>query len=238
MANEHKQALRKFIGRGGSSQMSYSIYVEDGRILYTTENEGHASMRHGDATSTKWISFDDLKNDRVRGGADYYDAIRIDVERQLQLMKEYESETERSIAEAKTAEELPLINSSSPNHIDFFAHNLASFNELPLRDQGIFLLAQIALSISWGKTFSKDDLFLRKGNRLDPKGLAQGFPWYEREIALTKLSGSPWDAIVDAGYVAEARPGSGRYQITHEGWVLFNAIVLGRDCRGDDELPF
>jgi len=93
MANEHKQSLSKCIGRGGSSQKSYSIYVDDGRILYATENEGHAFMRDGDATSTREISLDDLKNNRVRGGGNYYEAAKAEVERQLQLMKENDSDS-------------------------------------------------------------------------------------------------------------------------------------------------
>ena len=123
------------------------------------------------------------------------------------------------------------------NYIDSVAHNLATINALPLHDQGKFLLIRIALCLPHGKTFSKVDLFQRKGNRLDPKELALGFPWYERRIALTKLSGSPWDAIVDAGYVAEASPGSGLYKITHEGWIVVNSAVIGRNC-DDRSLPF
>jgi hypothetical protein len=93
MANEHRQELRKFIGSGSGSQISYSIYVVDGRIVYETENEGHAFMRDGDAISTKWISLDDLKNNRVRGGGNYYEAGKAEVERQLQLMKENDSDS-------------------------------------------------------------------------------------------------------------------------------------------------
>jgi hypothetical protein len=103
MANEHKQMLSKCIGRGGGSQMSYSIYVENGRILYTTENEGHAFMRHGEATSTREISLDGLKNNRVRGGGKYYEAAKAEVERQLQLLKENDSETEGRTPGTRTA---------------------------------------------------------------------------------------------------------------------------------------
>jgi hypothetical protein len=150
MANEHKQALSKFIGRGGNSRMSYSIDVEDGRILYTTENEGHAFMRDGDASSTqRKISLDDLKNHRVRGG-NYYEAARAEVERQLQLMKNDDSETECRTPETKTAEEVslrsprprqtPAASFSPPNRkrlgLSSEAHSKLFFEAFPMLANG------------------------------------------------------------------------------------------------------
>ena len=133
------------------------------------------------------------------------------------------------------------MKSSSPYYIDPVVHNLVRLRELSLHDQGVFLLKRLALSFRVGETFSKDDLFetrTRAGKKTrskvywpDPNGLAAGFPWYELLFVRNDLCHRVWAEIVHAGYVAEAPPGSGRYEITNEGWdaVKSNTVEVDND---------
>lgn len=215
MANEHKQTLSKCIGRGGSSQKSYSIDVTDGRILYTTENEGHAFMRDGDDTSTKQISLDDLKNNGVRGGSNYYEAARIEVERQLQLMKESDT--------------------GSPFLISHVAKDFSSFQVLLQDEQRMLLLRRLAVLFPRGQTFDPHSVPVWIDVRPNPDGLAFGFPERELSRANVDLLSYTWHSIVHNGYAVEAPPGSKRYEITDVGWaVVEHYIVHGLN----DLLPF
>jgi hypothetical protein len=74
------EQLHKLIGSGEGSEIEYSIYLEDGRVLYETENSGYAFMRNGLCSATVEITLDDLKNARVRGGR-FYEATKAEVER-------------------------------------------------------------------------------------------------------------------------------------------------------------
>src|ERR1017187_9628079 len=77
MAIEHKQALRKFIGSGGDSEMSYSIDVEDGEILYHTH-----TVRYHDNRPGSGIVSSDLQALRkfIGSGGDSEMSYSIDVE--------------------------------------------------------------------------------------------------------------------------------------------------------------
>ena len=219
MTNRHKHELWKFIGSGSGGQKSYSVYVENGRIVYKTEDEYRAFMCHGDASSTKWISVDALKYRRLRGG-DFYEAARAEVERQLQLMKEDDSAAESSTPEAKTAEEVSLKDSSSPNRIPDILPSLASLGDLSPHDQGAFLLIRLAKVFPRSMTFSKADLFWCDVDRPDPYGLAAGIPRQEQRRAVQHFLTYPWREIVHAGYVSKASAGSGEYEVTEKGWAL------------------
>jgi hypothetical protein len=81
-----EERLHTLVGSGEGSQIEYSIYVENGRVIYETENSSHAFMRNGACTETQEITLDDLKNGRVRGGR-FYEAAKAEVERQLKIMK-------------------------------------------------------------------------------------------------------------------------------------------------------
>ena len=238
MANGPKHKLWKLMGSWGGSQISYSICVDNGQILYNTENEGHAFMRHGDASSTKEISLDALRNNSVRDGGNYYEATRIEVERQLRLMKETDSETESRTPETTTAENVSLLNSRSPRRIPDDILNLACLKDLSMHDQGLFLITCIASLFPRGKTFAKASLFESKGDRGDPNRLARSFPEHERESALKYLQVDPWNVIERAEYVVEEPRRSGRYMVTHVGQVVFNRTVFGPDDRYEDDLPF
>ena len=80
-----EEQLHTPIGSGEGSQIEYSIYVENGRVFYETENSGYAFMRNGPCSSTVEITLDDLKNSRVRGGH-FYEAAKAEVERQLAIL--------------------------------------------------------------------------------------------------------------------------------------------------------
>jgi hypothetical protein len=68
----------------------------------------------------------------------------------------------------------------------------------------------------------------------DRGGLALGFFPYELRDAGLYILTYPWSEIVRTGYVAEAPPGSGMYEITAEGWV----VVESKPVEVDFEMPF
>lgn len=86
-----EERLYSIIGSGAGSQIEYTIYVENGRVFYETENDGYAFMRNGPERGTQEITLDDLKNSRVRGGH-FYEAAKAEVERQLALMEKNKSQ--------------------------------------------------------------------------------------------------------------------------------------------------
>jgi len=102
---------------------------------------------------------------------------------------------------------------------------------LSLHDQGLFLLERLAFLCPRGKTFRELDLYLGTRDRPDPNGLVPGVPSYEVRRTIRHLFDYPWREIVRAGYIAEAPPGSGRYEITDEGW----AVVKSNTVEVDDD---
>jgi len=160
-----------------------------------------------------------LKYHRVRGG-DFYEAARAEVERQLQLMKENDSEAESRTAEAKTAEEVSLKHSSSPNRIPDVLPSLACLGDLSHYDQGLFLLTRLSKVFPQNMTFSKVDLFWCEVDRPDPYGLAAGIPRHEQRRAVQHLLTYPWREMVQAGYVPKALADSELIKITDEGWAV------------------
>ena len=162
MAIEHKQALRKFIGSGGDSEMSYSIDVEDGEILYHTHTVRYHDNRPGSGivSSSGNISLDNLKNGL--SGGEYYEAARAEVERQLQVFEE---------------------RHPSPN----IPTVLLSVGYLHRSHDYLFLLKRLTHFFPHGKTFRTSDVYGRRGDWPDPLGLAFDFPKSELRIVMDVL---------------------------------------------------
>jgi hypothetical protein len=99
---------------------------------------------------------------------------------------------------------------------------LGGFKDLPLHEQSMLLLER--LEVLFGK------------QTFDPNGhtasqrLAEGFAYREERDAYLYVLTDPWSEVVRAGYVAEAPPGSGMYEITAKGFVAIHA--------DDDKMPF
>ena len=108
------------------------------------------------------------------------------------------------------------MNSSSPNHIDSTVSNLASIKELPLRDQGLFLLKRLALTFPPGGSFGST-------------GIVSCFPGNERKLALIHLLGAPWDEIRDAGYIYKESEGVQVIEITAAGWAAIKGNTFDDD---------
>ena len=110
---------------------------------------------------------------------------------------------------------------------------LASFKDLPQHEQGVRLLKRIAFL--FGKqTFDPHKEPPNIWGQPDRGGLALGFFPYELRDAGLYILTYPWSEIVRTGYVAEAPPGSGMYEITAEGWV----VVESKPVEVDFEMPF
>jgi hypothetical protein len=54
----------------------------------------------------------------------------------------------------------------------------------------------------------------------DPNGLAPGLGNGEARDGVHLLLGEAWDEIARTGYIAEAPPGTGEYEITDKGWAV------------------
>ncbi len=95
--------------------------------------------------------------------------------------------------------------------------DLSSFKDLPRIEQSVRLLKRLAFLFG-KRTFNPHKPVDIWGHTL-LRGLADGFR-DEMQDAEAYLLTYPWSEIVRAGYVAEAPPGSGMYEITAEGWVV------------------
>jgi hypothetical protein len=89
MADSAKPTLHKEVHYGQGSEMEFWITVEDGKVFYTTQNDGHAFLRRGAEESRQEITLNDLKSHRVRGGGCYEEAVA-EVARQKALLSETE----------------------------------------------------------------------------------------------------------------------------------------------------
>ena len=123
------------------------------------------------------------------------------------------------------------MNSNSPHLIPNVICSLADLKDLSLHDQGLFLLSRIPLLAPRGKTFWGVGLFRHERNRPDPNWLAPGIPKYEIRMTIIHLLCDPWREIVRNGYVAEAPPGNGWYEITDKGW----AVLESHSVKVDDD---
>jgi hypothetical protein len=112
------------------------------------------------------------------------------------------------------------MNLSSPYFIGIDAVNLASFKEDTVDHQDVMLLKRLAFLFPRGQTFNPYRVAVWIDGRPNPNGLAAGFPRNELEEAERYLLCLPWWEIVHNGYVAEAPSGSGKYEITDEGWAV------------------
>jgi hypothetical protein len=113
--------------------------------------------------------------------------------------------------------------------------SLGSFRESPRHEQDVRLLKRLAVLFPQGQTFDPHRVPVETDGLNNRNGLAFGFPPGELRDANLYILTYLWPEIVRTGYVAEAPPGSGRYQITDEGW----GVVEGIKFRGDDGyLPF
>jgi len=127
------------------------------------------------------------------------------------------------------------MNTSSPNRIPNVLGSLAYLEDLSLHDQGLFLLSRLATFFPRGKTFWKIDVFRREGSIPPPNWLAPGIPKYEIRMTIHHLSFYAWNEILHNGWVAEAPPVSGWYEITDKGWEVVESNTC--PCEGDG-LPF
>ena len=124
------------------------------------------------------------------------------------------------------------MDSNSQYFIGIHALNLAFFKELPQYKHAVMLLKRLACLFPRGQTFDPHSVVVRINGRLERHWLAAGFPMKELRNADNYLIvGGPWWEIVHNGYVAEAPPGSGRYEITNEGWdaVKSNTVEVDND---------
>ena len=105
------------------------------------------------------------------------------------------------------------------------ATNLGAFKDLPRHEQGVMLLRRLAYLVPRGQTF--DPHHVRGGSISsdDSAELAYSFPPSELRDANLYLLTYPWSEIVRAGYVAEAPPGSERFEITAEGWAVVMSYI-------------
>jgi hypothetical protein len=96
--------------------------------------------------------------------------------------------------------------------------NLSSFKDLQRREQGMLLLKRVAFL--FGKqTFDPYKALANIGGYTHSNELVRGFASNEQRDAELYLLTYPWSEIMCSGYVAEAPPGSGMYEITAKGWV-------------------
>ncbi len=110
--------------------------------------------------------------------------------------------------------------------------NLGSFKDLPRHEQGVRFLKRLAF-IFGKQTFDPHKV---PWSFAGSTGLACGFKHDEVRDAELYLLTYPWSEIACAGYVAEAPPGSGMYEITPTGWVVVESKPV--ECNDDFDPPF
>jgi hypothetical protein len=108
------------------------------------------------------------------------------------------------------------MNMNSPNQIDSVVRSVASFKELPLRDQDLFLLKRLSVVFPPGESFG-------------PIGLASGFPANERKMAAFYLLNAPFDRIRDAGYIDTESVGVQGFEITALGFATIESNTFDDD---------
>jgi hypothetical protein len=106
--------------------------------------------------------------------------------------------------------------------------NLGSFKYLGQGEQGVMLLNHLALLFG-KRTFDPHKAPEEICGFVFTKGLA--YSSAELQDAHVYLLTHPLSWIAYGGFVAEAPPGSGMYEITDKGWALV-------ESKDDDYLPF
>jgi hypothetical protein len=118
------------------------------------------------------------------------------------------------------------------------AANLAFFKGYFRHSQGVMLLKRLAYLFPQGQTFDRHVPVWIPGRRTptpNPNGLAYHFPTNELSEADRYLQIDVWWELVGNGYVAEAPPQSGKYEITDKGWEVVESNTV--EVEGDG-LPF
>jgi hypothetical protein len=149
----------------------------------------------------------------------------------------HDKQRKAGLQKPKLLRRFALMNSSSTNDIDSSAHNLACFKELPLRDQGVFLLKRLALLFPRNQSFMKVRLAQCTPANLGPNGLAFGFPEKERREALSYLLDGPWRELMDARYIDKESLDYSSFEITAVGWAAIESNTFEYDDYLDKIFP-
>jgi hypothetical protein len=126
---------------------------------------------------------------------------------------------------ARPAVSSPLtMTRTEPFTIASVAKTLAELKALPIADQSTLLLRmliQIEPQVRSSGGFSKHNLSMNG----DPWGLARGFPSLENEAVRLHLLGTPWNRLVNDGFLVDPR-GSAFFQVSDEGRVMNESRLL------------